>query len=136
MKIIKLFSALSAMLMLCSCATKVAGTDGNMYEPLSRKQIDHLIIISRAALKTNLDKRIITRTEYRDAIQSEPMVKIDYRGDRFGTARVTWRTRGRQLEFRYDDDLTQEIIPKCSFSTYIIPAHERRIQPDKSIQGR
>jgi hypothetical protein len=136
MKIISLFSAVTAMLLLTSCAAKVAGTDGNMYQPLSKSQQERLIIISRASLKSNLDKKIISYTEYRDAINTKPSVRIDYRGDRFGTARITWRTRGRQLEFRFEDDLTAEIIPKTSFSTYVIPAHERRIQPDKSIPGR
>ena len=136
MKIVKLFAALFAMLLLCSCATGVKGADGNTYQALSKSQIDHLVIISRASLKNNLNKNIISRIEYQDAMRYDPSVRIDYRGDRFGTARIIWRTRGRQLEFRYDDDLTAEVIPKCSFSTYIIPAHERRIQPDKSISGR
>lgn len=136
MKLITLLSAVAAMLLLTSCAAKVAGSDGNMYQPLSKKQQDRLVIISRAALKSNLDKKIITYTEYRDAMNTPPSIKINYRGDRFGTARITWRTRGRQLEFSYDEDLTAEIIPKTTFSTYVIPAHERRIQPDKSLPGR
>lgn len=136
MKILAIFSAAAAMLLLTSCAAKVAGSDGNMYQPLSKKQQDRLVIISRAALKSNLDKKIITYTEYRDAMNTPPSIKINYRGDRFGTARITWRTRGRQLEFSYDEDLTAEIIPKTTFSTYVIPAHERRIQPDKSLPGR
>ena len=136
MKLIAIFSAVAAMLLLTSCAAKVAGSDGNMYQPLSKKQQDRLVIISRAALKSNLDKKIITYTEYRDAMNTPPSIKINYRGDRFGTARITWRTRGRQLEFSYDEDLTAEIIPKTTFSTYVIPAHERRIQPDKSLPGR
>ncbi len=136
MKLITLFSAAAAMLLLTSCAAKVAGSDGNMYQPLSKTQQDRLVIISRAALKSNLDKKIITYTEYRDAMNTPPSIKINYRGDRFGTARITWRTRGRQLEFSYDEDLTAEIIPKTTFSTYVIPAHERRIQPDKSLPGR
>ena len=136
MKLIALFSAAAAMLLLTSCAAKVAGSDGNMYQPLSKKQQDRLVIISRAALKSNLDKKIITYTEYRDAMNTPPSIKINYRGDRFGTARITWRTRGRQLEFSYDEDLTAEIIHKTTFSTYVIPAHERHIQPDKSLPGR
>ena len=128
----------AAMLIMLgtSCATYVTGRDGSRYKALTSSQTEHLVNISRAALKRNLDKNIISRTEFQDAMRYEPMVRVDYRGDRFGTAKVIWRTRGRQLEFTYDEDLTAEIIPKCSFATYIIPAHERRIQPDKSIQGR
>ena len=124
MKLITFLFAAAAMLLLTSCAAKVAGSDGNMYQPLSKKQQDRLVIISRAALKSNLDKKIITYTEYRDAMNTPPSIKINYRGDRFGTARITWRTRGRQLEFSYDEDLTAEIIPKTTFSR--LPYRSRR----------
>ena len=118
----------------CSCATYVTTEDGSRYKALSRSQIEHLVTISRASLHDSLTKGMITRVEYYDAIHSEPMVRVDYRGDRFGTATVSWRTRGRLLEFRYEDDLTAKIIQKCLFSTSIIPPQERRIQPDKSIR--
>ena len=128
--------ALCAVLFLCSCATYVTGTDGNLYEALSESEIDDLINISRKALNTNYKKHMITRNEYRDAMRLQPTVKVEYRGDKYGTATVIWRTSGRKLEFKYHDYLTDEVIPRCSFSTSYIPDEERRIQPDLSLQGR
>ena len=130
------FSALMlcCTLFCCSCATYVTGEDGQSYKALTRSQKEHLVIISRGSLTERLRSGIITRQEYYDAMHNEPMVRIDYRGDRYGTATITWRTRGRILEFRYEEDLTADIIEKCTFSTGIIPPHERRIQPDKSIR--
>ena len=132
--------ALSVVMLLsvffcCSCATYETGEDGNSYKALTTRQKERLVIISRGSLTGRLEDGIITRQEYYDAMHNEPMVRIDYRGDRYGTATVTWRTRGRQLEFRYDEDLTAEIIEKCSFAISIIPPQERRIQPDKSIRS-
>ncbi len=132
-------AALSMMMLLgvffcCSCATYETGEDGKSYKALTAAQKEHLVIISRGSLTERLESGIITRQEYYDAMHNEPMMRIDYRGDRYGTATLTWRTRGRLLEFRYDEDLTAEIIEKCSFSIGIIPPHERHIQPDKSIR--
>ena len=132
--------ALSVVMLLsvffcCSCATYETGEDGNSYKALTARQKERLVIISRGSLTGRLEDGIITRQEYYDAMHNEPMVRIDYRGDRYGTATVTWRTRGRQLEFRYDEDLTAEIIEKCSFAISISPPQERRIQPDKSIRS-
>ncbi|MBE6378743.1 MAG: hypothetical protein E7051_08010 [Lentisphaerae bacterium] len=132
----KFFVCLAAMLMLSSCATYVTGSDGNQYEALTEKEIDRLIIISRKAMPENLKKRLVSKREYEDVMRTLPTVKIDYRGDKYGTATVIWRTRGRKVEFQYHDFLTDEIIPRCSFSTSYIPDEERRIQPDYSLPGR
>ncbi|MBQ4329474.1 MAG: hypothetical protein IJC27_07080 [Lentisphaeria bacterium] len=132
----KFFVCLAAMLMLSSCATYVTGSDGNQYEALTEKEIGRLIIISRKAMPENLKKRLVSKREYEDVMRTLPTVKIDYRGDKYGTATVIWRTRGRKVEFQYHDFLTDEIIPRCSFSTSYIPDEERRIQPDYSLPGR
>ena len=134
--ILRLSVLVFCIFLLSGCAGKVEGVDGMMYTPLSKSQIRHLVIISRASLKESLNKKRISRIEYRDAMKTEPMVKIEYRGDRFGTAYVSWRTRERLIEFRYEDDISAKIIPKCAFITSVIPPHERNIQPDKSIRGR
>ncbi|MBE6357219.1 MAG: hypothetical protein E7058_08940 [Lentisphaerae bacterium] len=136
MKTIVLTLPLLSMLLFSGCATRVV-QDGISYEALSKKEIAHLVLISRASLKNSLQKKLISRAEYRFALRNEPSVRIQYRGDRFGTASILWRTPVRVLEFRYDEDLTDEIIRKCSFSTYSVPKHERgEIKPDKSIKGR
>ena len=132
----KLFICIIAAVMLSSCATYVTGSEGGTYEALTEKEINHLIIISRKAMPENLKKRLVTKREYNDVMRLEPTVKIVYRGDQYGTATVIWRTGGRKVEFTYHDYLTDEIIPRCSFSTSYIPDEERRVQPDYSLQGR
>ena len=123
----KFFICLVAVIMLSSCATYVTGTDGGKYEALTQKEINHLIIISRKAMPENLKKRLVSKREYDDVMRIVPTVKIEYRGDKYGTATVIWRTRGRKIEFQYHDYLTDEIIPRCSFSTSYIPDEERRL---------
>ena len=136
MKTIVLMMSLAVMLLFCGCATTVI-QNGVEYEALSKKEIAHLVLISRASLKDSLQKKLISSAEYRFAQRNDPSVRIQYRGDRFGTASIMWRTPARILEFRYDENLTDEIIRKCSFSTYTVPKHERGgIKPDKSIKGR
>ena len=136
MKTTVLIMSLAAIMLFCGCSTTVI-QDGVAYEALSKKEIAHLVLISRASLKDSLQKKLISRAEYRFALRNEPSVRIQYRGDRFGTASILWRTPVRVLEFRYDENLTDEIIRKCSFSTYSVPEHERGgIKPDKSIKGR
>ena len=121
--------------MFCGCASYVTVGD-QRYRALSRSQIDRLVLISRASLKESLNKKMITRLEYDEAMHLDPEVRIDYRGDEYGTAEITWRTGGRRLQFYYFDDLTEEIIKKCAFAISDIQEGERRIVPDKSIPGR
>jgi hypothetical protein len=135
MKWFFMLTAFAAVTLLCSCTTYVITPDGQKYEALSKDEISRLIIISRLSLKDARNKNLITRNEYHDAMTLPPEVKIEYRGDRFGTAHVIWRTRDRLLEYLYHDDLTAEVMP-CSFSVSYIPPEERRIMPDKSIPGR
>ena len=135
MKHLFLISTLFTLLFISGCATTVTGRDGNTYEALSKNQIKHLILISRASLADSRKKGMISKNEHYDALHNEPQVKIDYTGDKFGMAKIIWFTRERKLEFTYEDDLTEEIIRKCSFSTSFIPPEHRKIQPDKSIRG-
>lgn len=135
MKILTFVFSFMLLIAVSGCVSHVTMPDGNEYRALSRSEINRLILISRLSLKDNLDKKLITRKEYTDAMRNEPTVRIDYRGDRFGTATITWRTRDRKLEFYYHDDLTAEVLP-CSFATSFIPPEERSIAPDKSIPGR
>ena len=133
---IQILSLCALLFLCCSCATYVTGSDGIEYEALNEREIGHLIQISRKAMKDNLKKKLVNRIEYEDVMRLQPSVKIVYRGDKYGTATVIWRTRRRKLEFQYHDYLTDEIIPRCSFSTSYIPDEERRIQPDRSLPGR
>ena len=127
---------LSGVMMFAGCAAYVTAENNEKYRALSKEEIRHLVDISRFSLKKSLKQRIISPAEYRFMMTNEPGIKINYRGDRFGTAVLSWQTKRRILEFRYEDDLTAEVIPGCTFSTYEIPAHERGITPDKTIPGR
>ena len=129
-----LLSLLTALL-LAGCASYVE-VDGKRYRKLSDSEVQRLVDISRASLSSSLKKRIISRQEYREAMREEPQIRIVYRGDAYGDAYLIWRTSGRQLEFRYHDDLRDTVITRTSFSVSNIPDEDRRIVPDRSVPGR
>ena len=125
------------LLLITGCAGNyVSNPDGSKYLALSEKEIARLVNISRSSSKINLKKRLITNAEYSFIMNTPPGIRITYRGDRFGTAVISWQTRERILSFSYEDDLTAMVIAGCSFSTYTIPEHERGIRPAKSLPGR
>ena len=130
----KLLTVLTVWLFCAGCATYVE-VDGERYAELSRRQKQYLIDVSRQTLVKHLARRLITRAECDYALKNEPNFRVSYRGDRYGSAVIMWRTPGRLLEFHYEDDLTAR-YPVCSLAMRDIPASERRIQPDKSIPGR
>ena len=119
---------------LCGCTAYVE-VDGKRYAALSNREKSDLIAISREALARNAAKGIVTAAEYNFARHNQPEFKVRYRGDRYGSAVIAWRTPGRLLEFHYENDLTAK-HPVCAFSSAEIPEHERRLQPDKSVPGR
>ena len=118
----------------CGCTAYVE-VDGRRYAALSRQEKANLIAVSRQALANNVSKGLVTAAEYRFARNNPPTFQVHYRGDRYGSAVICWRTPERLLEFHFENDLTAE-RPVCAFSTAVIPEHERRLQPDKSIPGR
>lgn len=136
MKIMYMAAGLLLAVVFCSCAAYVTTNDGMVYEALDDSEKARLVAIARKSLEDSLRKKMITSIEFNDAMKLAPEIKINYRGDKFGTAVVTWMTRGRRLEFRFDEDLTEDIIVKTSFSTSYIAPSERGVQPDKSIPGR
>lgn len=122
-------------LFLAGCAAYVETSDGRKYAALTDRQKDYLIDVSRQTLVKHLRRRLISRAECDFALKNPPEIRVDYRGDRYGSAVIFWRTPGRLLEFHYEDDLTVR-FPVCSFAVRDILPEERRIQPDKSIPGR
>ena len=132
MKRILLFSAL--LFLFAGCATYVE-VDGKRYMELSDSQKEHLVETSRLTLVKHSKKGLITMAERDHALKNEPEFRIQYRGDRFGSAVILWRTPGRLIEFHFEDDLAAR-IPVCSMAIRPILPAERRIQPDKSIPGR
>ena len=130
----KLFSFLPLLFLIAGCTTYVE-VDGKRYAALTDRQKEYLIAVSRKTLDKHLGKRLVTKVECDYARRNPPEFRVTYRGDRYGSAVILWRTPGRLLEFHYEDDLTAK-YPVCSFATRVIPREERRIQPDKSIPGR
>lgn len=131
----KLFLLLPLLFFIAGCTTYVEEAGGKRYAALSDSQKEYLIAVSRKTLYKHLGKRLVTRVECDYALHNPPEFRVIYRGDRYGSAVILWRTPGRLLEFHYEDDLSAK-YPVCSFATRNIPPEERRIQPDKSIRGR
>ena len=123
------------LMLLCGGCTAWVEVDGERYAALNDSHKSRLVAICRKALQNNLAKGIITRSEYDFCRKNDPVIKVRYRGDYFGSAWVIWRTPERLLEFLFEEDLIAE-KPLCAFSIGHIPESERRIQPDKSIPGR
>ena len=122
------------LFLLTGCATYVE-VDGNRYKALSGSQQEYLVQVSRHSLSRQLKKGLVTRAECNYVMRNQPEIRIQYRGDRYGSAVISWRTPGRLLEFHYEDDLTVQ-YPVCSFAVRPLQPTERGVQPDKSIPGR
>ena len=85
-------------------------------------------------MKNNVKKGVVSAAEAAFAERNEPNVDIRYRGDRYGTAFITWRTRTRVIGLRFDNELDAD-IPSCSLAISTVP-DAVSILPDKSIKGR
>ena len=85
-------------------------------------------------MKNNVKKGVVSAAEAAFAERNEPNVDIRYRGDCYGTAFITWRTRTRVVGLRFDNELDAD-IPSCSLTTSTVP-DAVSILPNKSIKGR
>ena len=136
-KILLYFFAL-LLVIIAGCAT-VTDENGNTYRALSSGDKERLIEICRLTLIKHQakyqKKQLVTAEECLFVRRNEPEIQVKYRGDRFGTAKISWYCGKRKLEFIFHDDLTAK-IPVCQFAITDIPPHQRRIRPDKSISGR
>ena len=121
-------------LVCCSCAPTTQDIYGKSCTALTDRQIKRLIIKSRLAMKNNVKKGVVSASEAAFAERNEPNVDIRYRGDCYGTAFITWRTRTRVVGLRFDNELDAD-IPSCSLTTSTVP-DAVSILPNKSIKGR
>jgi len=85
-------------------------------------------------MKNNVKKGMVSAAEAAFAEKNEPNVEIRYRGDRYGTAFITWRTRTRVIGLRFDNELDAD-MPSCALAISTVP-DAVSILPDKSIKGR
>ena len=116
------------------CNTITTDIDGRPCVALTETETARLVAIARAGIKKNSAKGIVTKSEAAFVIRKRPAVRILYRGDKFGTAYVTWRTSKRILEMRFDYDLTAK-LPTCALTIADAP-DAKSLMPDKSISGR
>jgi hypothetical protein len=120
--------------MFSGCNTITTDIDGRPCVALTESETARLVAIARAGIKKNSAKGIVTKSEAAFVIRNRPQVRIQYRGDKFGTAFVTWRPRKRILEMRFDYDLTAK-LPTCALTIADAP-DAKSLMPDKSISGR
>lgn len=127
-----------AMILLCGgCAAPDATTIfGDPCEALSAKQLSYLTGFSRTALKKNAVKYKFTREELDIVKNSEPRLRTEYRGNRYGTLFVLWDTPKRILGMRFEGKLDIE-VPSCAMIIGSTDGSDvGAIQPDKTRRGR
>ncbi|MBR7155339.1 MAG: hypothetical protein IKD22_00750 [Lentisphaeria bacterium] len=121
-------------LIFARCSTMTTDFIGRPCVALTETETARLVAIARAGIKKNSSKGIVTKSEAAFVIRNRPQVRIQYRGDKFGTAYITWRTKKRILEMRFDYDLTAT-LPTCALTIADAPDDKSRM-PDKSLSGR
>ena len=123
-----------ALLLICGCAPTVMDADNRPCRGLTDSEIQYLVNITRSAMKHSVKKKTISPDEAEFALKNPPMVKIEYRGDAFGTAHITWRVGTRIVGLRFDQELNIT-LPSCTLVVTTAPDKDS-ILPDKSLKGR
>jgi len=123
-----------ALLFFAGCYNTATDAEGRSCRALSEGEIRELVDFTRMSMMHNVKKRLIFADEADFALRHEPDVVIEYRGDRFGTAKIFWRTPHRTIGMLFEGEFTVE-KPTCALIVQDNP-HLPGIQPDKSLQGR
>ena len=109
--------------------------DGRKCRALTEKQLQYLIVMARNSLRAD-KKNNISPAELRIINNTPPDLNIEYRGDCFGTAIITWETPTRKLGMWFDRHLDVS-IPQCAMIVQNTDGKKfGRIRPDKSLRGR
>lgn len=122
------------MILLAGCAPVVTDIYNRECRGLTASQVRHLVTLSRAAMMRNHKAQNISPRELKRMLKTAPAVKINYRGDAYGTAFITWRLGTKIIGLRFDGELDAE-LPSMSLMTTTAPDADS-ILPDKSIPGR
>ena len=119
----------------CIIGPTATTSDGRTCRALSEKQLEYLIVMARNALKA--DKRNkISAFEMKIINTTRPDINIEYRGDCFGTAIITWETPTRKLGMWFDRYLDVR-IPQCAMIVQNTDGKNfGRIRPDRNLRGR
>ena len=119
----------------CIIGPTATTDDGRTCRALSEKQLEYLIAITRNALKSD-KKNKISAFELRIINTTRPDINIEYRGDCFGTAIITWETPTRKIGMWFDRHLDVR-IPQCAMIVQNTDGKNfGRIRPDRNLRGR
>ena len=129
---------LSALIILSGfgCVSRTAvTTDGRKCRALPDSQIEYLTVMTRNAIIKNAAKHQISAKELNQIRNTPPDLKIQYRGDCFGTLYLTWETPFRVVGMRFEDHLDVR-IPQCAL--ILRGTDGKKFQnppPDRKIPG-
>jgi len=99
---------LTAVLVLLpgvGCRSRIK-VNGESYAMLNEREVRELVMLARETLVRSAGK-IISREEADEVRRREPELTIDYRGDCFGDAVVSWDLKNIKLEVVYDGQLNE-----------------------------
>jgi len=88
--------------LLSGCANYVE-VNGVKYKTLTDSQRRELVYRARLALYKNT--KLVPKSDYVFIAGNEPEMKIDYAGDRLGTAKLTWKLPKRHYTIVFDGHL-------------------------------
>ena len=99
---------------LSGCAPRVV-VNGNSYVALTSEEESMLKAIALKTLENNVG-RSIRESEFRFAKANDPTLIIDYSGDRYGDARVSWQMPTRKITLVFKGELLSDHM-ECLMQT-------------------
>ena len=96
-------TALALALSVAGCRSKVV-VNGKSYATLNEREERELVMLARETLIRNA-KKLMAQDEVEEIRRREPEIRIDYRGDCFGDAVVSWDLKRIKLEVVYEGEL-------------------------------
>ncbi len=100
-----ILTAASFLLSGVGCRSRIE-VDGEYYAMLDEREERELVMLARDTLVRSAGK-IISKEEADEVRRREPELKIDYRGDCFGDAVVSWDLKNIKLEVVYEGKLNE-----------------------------
>ena len=119
----------------CVMGPTATTSDGRKCRALSDKQLSYLVAMARNALKSD-KKNNISAGDLRIINTTAPDINIEYRGDCFGTAIISWETPTRKLGMWFDRQLDLR-IPQCAMIVQNTNGKNfGRTKPNRTLRGR
>ena len=95
---------------VCGCFSPKVQVGSESYFALTEKEKQQLV--SRATYYLKKNPRLLSKSELGILPQLEPLLKLDYYGDRNGKAEITWRMRKRIITVVIEGDFLDQYA-KC-----------------------